>query len=45
VFSKKYRTIVMDDRGVGQTVITDGPFPASRMGFLAGADAKASQSL
>jgi 3-oxoadipate enol-lactonase len=30
-FSKKYRTIVMDNRGVGQTVVPDGPFTIEDM--------------
>jgi 3-oxoadipate enol-lactonase len=31
VFSKKYRVIVMDNRGVGQTVAPDGPFTIEDM--------------
>lgn len=31
LFSKKYRTIVMDNRGVGQTVIPEGPFTIEDM--------------
>lgn len=31
VFSKKYRTIVLDNRGAGQTVTPDGPFTIEDM--------------